>query len=75
MLLTLDRKYNITPFIWFIFYFIYTKCRLEHNLVKGKSGMIEIQTGQQPSITRAKSGNLIVVCITLILITYNFVPS
>ncbi|XP_058458353.1 unconventional myosin IC [Malaya genurostris] len=34
---------------------------LSHNLVRGKSGVIEIQTGPQPSITRAKSGNLLVI--------------
>uniref|UniRef100_A0A182NPP3 Myosin motor domain-containing protein n=1 Tax=Anopheles dirus TaxID=7168 RepID=A0A182NPP3_9DIPT len=34
---------------------------LSHNLVRGKTGVIEIQTGPQPSITRAKSGNLLVV--------------
>ncbi|XP_058826793.1 unconventional myosin IC [Topomyia yanbarensis] len=34
---------------------------LSHNLVRGKTGVIEIQTGPQPSITRAKSGNLLVI--------------
>ncbi|XP_055536094.1 unconventional myosin IC isoform X1 [Wyeomyia smithii] len=34
---------------------------LSHNLVRGKKGLIEIQTGPQPSITKAKSGNLLVI--------------
>lgn len=34
---------------------------LSHNLVRGKSGVIEIQTGNEPSIHRAKSGNLLVI--------------
>ena len=32
-----------------------------HNLVRGKTGTIEIQTGAQPSIAKAKSGHLIIV--------------
>ncbi|XP_055706186.1 unconventional myosin IC isoform X1 [Phlebotomus papatasi] len=36
-----------------------------HNLIRGKTGTIEIQTGQQSSITKAKSGNLLVVSISL----------
>ncbi|XP_055379065.1 unconventional myosin IC isoform X2 [Condylostylus longicornis] len=33
---------------------------LQHNLVKGKAGTIDIQTGSAPSITKAKSGHLLV---------------
>lgn len=34
---------------------------LQHHLVKGKSGTIDIQTGPEPSITKAKSGHLLVI--------------
>lgn len=34
---------------------------LNHNVIKGKGGVIEIQSGPEPSIYRAKSGNLLVV--------------
>lgn len=34
---------------------------MQHNLVKGKSGTIDIQTGSEPGITRAKSGHLLVI--------------
>jgi len=35
--------------------------RLEHNVVKGKGGVIDIQTGSEPGIVRDKSGHLVVV--------------
>jgi len=35
--------------------------QLSHNLVSGKGGVIEIQTGSAPSIMKAKSGNLLVI--------------
>ncbi|XP_055902162.1 unconventional myosin IC isoform X1 [Eupeodes corollae] len=34
---------------------------LEHNVVKGKSGVIDIQTGGQPGINRDKNGHLVVI--------------
>uniref|UniRef100_A0A1A9ZS32 Myosin motor domain-containing protein n=1 Tax=Glossina pallidipes TaxID=7398 RepID=A0A1A9ZS32_GLOPL len=34
---------------------------LEHNVVKGKSGVIDIQTGDEPGIIRDKSGHLVVI--------------
>ncbi|CAB3261769.1 unnamed protein product [Arctia plantaginis] len=34
---------------------------IAHDLVNGKKGTIEVTTGQQPTIHRAKSGNLLVV--------------
>ncbi|CAD7080323.1 unnamed protein product [Hermetia illucens] len=34
---------------------------LQHNLVNGKPGTIDIQIGNAPSITRAKSGHLLVI--------------
>ncbi|XP_037024276.1 unconventional myosin IC isoform X1 [Bradysia coprophila] len=34
---------------------------LSHSLVRGKDGTIEIKTGGEPGITRAKSGHLIVI--------------
>lgn len=48
--------------------------QLSHNLVSGKGGVIEIQTGSAPSIMKAKSGNLLVVSWVLIssLIVYAF---
>lgn len=34
---------------------------MSHNLIRGKSGTIEIQTGPEPAIKRSKSGSLLVV--------------
>lgn len=34
---------------------------LEHNVVKGKAGVIDIQTGGQPGINRDKNGHLVVI--------------
>ncbi|ALC42993.1 Myo61F, partial [Drosophila busckii] len=34
---------------------------LEHNVVKGKGGVIDIQTGAEPGVVRDKSGHLVVV--------------
>jgi len=34
---------------------------LNHSLSRGKSGTIEIKTGNEPSITKAKSGHLLVI--------------
>lgn len=35
---------------------------LEHNMAKGKSGVIDIQTGGgEPGVVRDKSGHLVVV--------------
>uniref|UniRef100_A0A1A9WLI6 Myosin motor domain-containing protein n=1 Tax=Glossina brevipalpis TaxID=37001 RepID=A0A1A9WLI6_9MUSC len=34
---------------------------LEHNVVKGKSGVIDIQTGSEPGVIRDKSGHLVVI--------------
>lgn len=42
-------------------YFIYFS--LNHSLPRGKSGVIEIQTGSEPSIGKNKSGHLLVVSI------------
>lgn len=40
--------------------------RLEHNVVKGKSGVIDIQTGGgEPGVVRDKSGHLVVVSINI----------
>ncbi|XP_037936316.1 unconventional myosin IC isoform X2 [Teleopsis dalmanni] len=40
---------------------IVSRDSLEHNVVKGKSGVIDIQTGAQPGIVRDKSGHLVVI--------------
>lgn len=36
---------------------------MSHNLIRGKSGTIEIQTGPEPAIKRSKSGSLLVVSV------------
>lgn len=42
-------------------------CRIAHNLVNGKQGgTIEVTNGPQPTIHRAKSGNLLVVCASFV---------
>lgn len=44
--------------------------RLNHSLVRGKSGIIEIKTGSAPGIAKAKSGNLLVVNLMVLFLFY-----
>lgn len=46
---------------------------MSHNLIRGKSGTIEIQTGPEPAIKRSKSGSLLVVSISHSLLRKLFV--
>lgn len=48
-------------------YLLFQMTRLSHSLTRGKTGVIEIQGGgAASSITRAKSGNLLVVTLILV---------
>ncbi|XP_017477184.1 PREDICTED: myosin-IB isoform X2 [Rhagoletis zephyria] len=40
---------------------IVSRDTLEHNVVKGKAGVIDIQTGGEPGIVRDKGGHLVVI--------------
>ncbi|XP_064540131.1 unconventional myosin IC isoform X1 [Drosophila montana] len=40
---------------------IVDRASLEHNVVKGKGGVIELQTGAEPGVVRDKSGHLVVI--------------
>lgn len=47
--------------IWIILIWKYIFHRINHNLSNGKTGVIEVQTGNEPGIKKAKSGHLVVV--------------